>query len=88
VRREERTIGECRLDVRRFGAGAPAVGGARPFGVTFDVEFVESLGAHHEVFVPHHPGWVGFHLEGHGALRREVSASGERFMSPGSRITG
>lgn len=58
MQREVRAVGDSRLDIRRYGAGSPVVVLHGEYGVTFAEEFLEQLGAHHEVLVPHHPGWA------------------------------
>ncbi len=80
MQREERIIGECRLDVRRYGAGSPLVVLHGEYGVTFTEEFLERLGAHHEVFVPHHPAWAGSTRPTHIATTRDIALVQQEFI--------
>jgi pimeloyl-ACP methyl ester carboxylesterase len=80
VRREEATIGECRIDVSRYGAGSPLVVLHGEYGVTFADEFLESLGAQHEVFVPHHPGWAGSSRPTHVETVRDIALVQQEFL--------
>ena len=80
MQREERIIGECRLDVRRYGAGPPLVLLHGEYGVTFTEGFLERLGAHHEVFVPHHPAWAGSTRPTHIATTRDIALVQQEFI--------
>ena len=80
MQREERAIGECRLDVRRYGAGSPVVVLHGAYGVTFSEEFLEQLGAHYEVFVPHHPGWAGSSRPTHVETTRDIALVQQEFI--------
>ncbi len=80
MQREERAIGECRLDVRRYGAGPPLVVLHGEYGVTFTQEFLERLGAHHEVFAPHHPGWAGSSRPTHVETTRDIALVQQEFI--------
>jgi pimeloyl-ACP methyl ester carboxylesterase len=80
VRGEEVTIGECRIDVRRYGGGPPLVVLHGEYGVTFAEEFLEGLGAHNEVFVPHHPGWAGSSRPTHIETVRDIALVQQEFL--------
>lgn len=80
MQREERTIGECRIDIRRYGAGSPVVVLHGEYGVTFGEVFLELLGQHHEVFVPHHPGWAGSSRPNHVETIRDVALVQQEFL--------
>lgn len=73
MQREERTIGECHVDIRHYGAGSPVVVLHGEYGVTFAEEFLEMLGMHHEVVVPHHPGWAGSSRPTHVETMRDIA---------------
>lgn len=57
MRRELVAVGDCQVDVRRFGHGDPVVVLPGEYGVLFADRFIEALGRSHEVIVPLHPGW-------------------------------
>ena len=80
MRREEATIGECRVDVRRYGAGPPLVVLHGEYGVTFAREFLETLGGHYEVIVPHHPGWAGSSRPAHVETVRDIALVQQEFL--------
>ncbi len=80
MQREERIIGECRLDVRRYGTGSPLVVLHGEYGVTFAEAFLEQLGAHHEVFVPHHPAWAGSSRPHHIETTRDIALVQQEFI--------
>jgi pimeloyl-ACP methyl ester carboxylesterase len=80
VEREERTIGECRLDIRHYGAGSPVVVLHGEYGATFAEEFLEQLGTHHEVFVPHHPAWAGSSRPTHVETTRDIALVQQEFI--------
>ncbi len=80
MQREERIVGECRLDVRRYGAGSPVVVLHGEYGVTFAEEFLEQLGAHNEVFVPHHPAWAGSSRPTHVETTRDIALVQQEFV--------
>jgi pimeloyl-ACP methyl ester carboxylesterase len=80
VGRDEVTIGECQLDVRRYGAGPPVVVLHGEYGITFAEAFLESLGARHEVFVPHHPGWAGSSRPSHLDTVRDIALVQQEFL--------
>jgi pimeloyl-ACP methyl ester carboxylesterase len=80
VARDEVTIGGCRLDVRRFGAGSPLVVLHGEYGIRFAGDFVESLGTRYEVFVPHHPGWAGSSRPTHIETVRDVALVQQEFL--------
>ena len=80
MQREERTIGECQLDVRRYGAGPPVVVLHGEYGITFTEAFLELLGTNHEVFVPHHPGWAGSSRPTHIETTRDIALVQQEFI--------
>ena len=57
ARRDSHLIGECSLDVVRYGSGAPVVVLHGEYGSLFLASFLQRLGESYDVFVPHHPGW-------------------------------
>ena len=59
MRQERVAVGECELEVHRYGAGGPIVVLPGEQGVLMGEEFLESLGEFHEVHVPFHPAWAG-----------------------------
>jgi pimeloyl-ACP methyl ester carboxylesterase len=80
VQREEATIGECRIDVRRYGAGPPLVVLHGEYGITYTEEFLETLSVHYEVFVPHHPGWAGSSRPTHIETVRDIALVQQEFL--------
>jgi len=57
MQQEHVSIGECRLDVHRYGSGAPLVVLHGEYGTLTAGDFLEALGRHYDVHVPFAPGW-------------------------------
>ncbi len=77
---EQVAIGECQLDVRRYGSGPPLVVLHGEYGALSSEGFFEALGQHYDVHVPFAPGWEGSTRPSYVRTIRDVALVQQEYL--------